>query len=352
MQRRVQKNPVLWYYGLTMAASLLLLVPHLLFGVILTPSFSLNQFGPTVGLLLFSLFLGSPAPVRSAFSRFKVKKLPGWGILAVSATAAILFACGKLLSVWGAPFARWGGRAGFYGGECLAMLTGCAAEEVGWRGFLLPELCKKHSLFAGSLTAGLLWGVWHLNFAGGLPGFLLFTASITANSVFLAWLFERSGGNLAVAVLAHFSFNLFSHLFLWNRLGIRAYLVEMILYGFVDLLLVGFDRKLFFARGRRMGMNFVNWLKESFAKSFAIGLDDKYSFIGKGFIFPNDQVKCAAIEKYAAGSGQKIDILNRTSPIRILVNGRDIYEVTLEFSGFRSQYYWLKCKKTGSVKQA
>ncbi|HBQ46890.1 MAG TPA: hypothetical protein DD737_07410, partial [Ruminococcaceae bacterium] len=71
-----------------------------------------------------------------------------------------------------------------------------------------------------------------------------------------------------------------------------------------------------------------------------------------GFIFPNDQVKCAAIEKYAAGSGQKIDILNRTSPIRILVNGRDIYEVTLEFSGFRSQYYWLKCKKTGSVKQA
>lgn len=126
-------------------------------------------------------------------------------------------------------------------------------EEVGWRGFLLPTLCKNHSLFASSLIVGVLWGVWHLNFTGGPLGFLLFTGSIVLNSVFLAWLYRRSGGNLFVAILEHFSFNLFSHLFLWNRFGTRAFLTEIALYGAADLIVVWIDRELFFARPQNTG---------------------------------------------------------------------------------------------------
>jgi membrane protease YdiL (CAAX protease family) len=158
-----------------MVASLLLLIPHLQFGVILTPSFSLTQFGPTVGLLLFSFFLGSSAPLRDAFTRFRIRKLLSWGIIAVLTTGVILFLCGELLSLWGLPFTSWGGKIGFYSMEGLAMMICCAGEEIGWRGFLLPELCKSRSLFVSSLIVGLFWGVWHLNFTGGLFGFLLFS---------------------------------------------------------------------------------------------------------------------------------------------------------------------------------
>lgn len=253
MRSRFLRHPVLWYCVLTMAASLLLLIPHLLFGAILTPSFSLTQFGPVAGLLLFCLLSGSLRPLQSAAARFRAKKLLGWGSLAVAATAAILIACGALLSLLGSPFVRWSGDAGFYGAECLALLACCAGEELGWRGFLLPKLCESRSLFAGSLIVGAFWGVWHLNFTEGPLGFLLFAASITLNSVFLAWLYQRSGGNLFVAVLEHFSFNLFSHLFLWERFGVRAFLVEIALYGAADLIVVWFDRKLFFARPQNPG---------------------------------------------------------------------------------------------------
>lgn len=93
-------------------------------------------------------------------------------------------------------------------------------------------------------------------------------------------------------------------------------------------------------------MGFINWLKEAFALSFNIDLDDEYAFkFGKNFIYPNDLVICTAIEKYAIKSGQKIDILSRTSPIRIMINDKDIYKVILYYSGHRVQCYSLKCKK-------
>lgn len=250
LQSGFHRHPILWYYALTMSVSLLLLIPHLLFGVILTPSFSLSQFGPAAGLVLFCLFSGSSGPLRGMAIRFSEKKLFRWGILAVLTTAVILILCGALLSFLGVPATRWSGNAGFYSMECLAMLVCCAGEEVGWRGVLLPKLCENHSLFASSLIVGLLWGAWHLNFAAGPLGFLLFTGSIMLNSVFLAWLYQKSGGNLFVAILEHFSFNLFSHLFLWNRLDIKAYVVEIALYGAVDLIVVWADRKLFFAHSQ------------------------------------------------------------------------------------------------------
>lgn len=234
-----------------MVFSLLLLVPHLLLGAILTPSLALNQFGPAVGLFAFSLFPGSPVSIRDVLTRFHRKGLFFWGVTAVLSMALLVFACSRLLFFWGLPFSRWKGNAGFYCAEILAMFFGCVGEELGWRGFLLPELCKKYPLLPSACLTGLFWGVWHLNFSGGGIGFLLFTVSMMMNSIFLAWLFQKSGENLYVAVLAHLSFNLSSHLLLWNRLGFQAYILEIALFGILDLVLLNFDRNLFFKRPQK-----------------------------------------------------------------------------------------------------
>ena len=53
-------------------------------------------------------------------------------------------------------------------------------EEVGWRGWLLPELYQRHGTAGAILIGGALWGVWHapLTLLGhnygltGLKGFL------------------------------------------------------------------------------------------------------------------------------------------------------------------------------------
>jgi membrane protease YdiL (CAAX protease family) len=34
-------------------------------------------------------------------------------------------------------------------------------EEIGWRGFLVPELAKKHSFPATALITGFIWAIWH-----------------------------------------------------------------------------------------------------------------------------------------------------------------------------------------------
>ncbi len=35
-----------------------------------------------------------------------------------------------------------------------------AGKEIGWRGFALPELLKRHNLLITSLIVGIFWGLW------------------------------------------------------------------------------------------------------------------------------------------------------------------------------------------------
>lgn len=37
----------------------------------------------------------------------------------------------------------------------------CLGEELGWRGYLLPNFCKKYSALTAVLFTGVIWGVWH-----------------------------------------------------------------------------------------------------------------------------------------------------------------------------------------------
>lgn len=87
-------------------------------------------------------------------------------------------------------------------------------------------------------------------------------------------------------------------------------------------------------------MGFINWLKGAFALSFGIDLDDGYTYRSdKNFKYPNNLVICTAIEKYAITSGQKIDILSRTSPIQIMIDDKDIYKVILNYNYGRDQRF-------------
>lgn len=44
----------------------------------------------------------------------------------------------------------------------ILFLGGPLGEEIGWRGFALPELMKRFSPFVASIILGLVWTFWHL----------------------------------------------------------------------------------------------------------------------------------------------------------------------------------------------
>lgn len=100
-------------------------------------------------------------------------------------------------------------------GVALSCLTGLG-EEIGWRGFLVPELARSASLPRVALVSGAVWAVWHwpvlllADYNGGTrPGYSLacFTVLVLGISFVFAWIRLASGSVWPAAIL-HGSHNL------------------------------------------------------------------------------------------------------------------------------------------------
>ena len=88
-------------------------------------------------------------------------------------------------------------------------------EEIGWRGFLVPELYKSQGFINTSLYSGLIWGIWHLpillfaDYNSGTPtwyAMLCFMVLVVAISFVYTW-FRMKSGSLWTAVILHASHN-------------------------------------------------------------------------------------------------------------------------------------------------
>jgi membrane protease YdiL (CAAX protease family) len=88
-------------------------------------------------------------------------------------------------------------------------------EEIGWRGYLVPELTKTMSYTKASVIVGIIWALWHYpailwtNYNIGTPSWFAvpcFTVMVVAASFITAWLRLRSQ-SLWPCVIWHSSHN-------------------------------------------------------------------------------------------------------------------------------------------------
>ena len=93
-------------------------------------------------------------------------------------------------------------------------------EELGWTGFVIPRLRRRHGVLAAGLFLGMIWGAWHVLvnlWASGTPTrglsavfmlpVLLSTVGLgvlPAYRVLMVWVYERTG-SLLVGMLMHVS---------------------------------------------------------------------------------------------------------------------------------------------------
>lgn len=99
----------------------------------------------------------------------------------------------------------------------IGSLARALGEEIGWRGFLVPELYKTVGFTGTALITGIVWSLWHypvLIFADYNAGtatwyaLLCFTVMVIAISFVFAWLRLKSG-SLWTAAMLHASHNLY-----------------------------------------------------------------------------------------------------------------------------------------------
>jgi uncharacterized protein len=96
-------------------------------------------------------------------------------------------------------------------------LSSALGEEIGWRGFLVPELSKNMSFTATSVLTGIVWSLWHYpilifaDYNAGTPvwyALSCFTVMVVAISFVFAWLRIKSA-SLWTGALLHASHNLY-----------------------------------------------------------------------------------------------------------------------------------------------
>ncbi|MBK1896164.1 CPBP family intramembrane glutamic endopeptidase [Chryseobacterium paridis] len=100
----------------------------------------------------------------------------------------------------------------------IASMSTALGEEIGWRGFLIPELADQTKSYTRtSLIAGIIMALWHFplilfgSYNHGAPSWfslVTFTAAITAASFIFTW-FRLKSNSLWTAVVLHASHNLF-----------------------------------------------------------------------------------------------------------------------------------------------
>jgi len=106
------------------------------------------------------------------------------------------------------------GFGALLGSFLFNLINGPLGEQLGWRGFALNALQKKHSPLTAGLIIGLFWGLWHfpLWFVSGYTGtelilyIFLFMLTIVSFSVVMTWLYNLNG-NLMIPIILHLLFN-------------------------------------------------------------------------------------------------------------------------------------------------
>jgi membrane protease YdiL (CAAX protease family) len=105
--------------------------------------------------------------------------------------------------------------AGSFG--VIKSLVSALGEEIGWRGFLVPELFKNIGFTGTALVSGVVWACWHYpvliwgDYNSGTPtwyGLTCFTVLVVSISFVFAWMRLKSG-SLWTGALLHASHNLY-----------------------------------------------------------------------------------------------------------------------------------------------
>ena len=98
---------------------------------------------------------------------------------------------------------RWQALPAFF---ALYFVSG-AGEEIGWTGYALDPIQRRHGAFKAGLLLGILWALWHaVTFVqtGNAQGWVLWQSLKTvATRLLLVWVYNNTGHSVFATILYH-----------------------------------------------------------------------------------------------------------------------------------------------------
>lgn len=184
--------------------------------------FFIGVYGPTISVLLTTLFFDGPKGLLELVKKIFIWRVPLKYYLYIIFLPIVFVLIGLLL------YQQFVGELGEFNGMAFlgiptvlwaGLYAGPLGEELGWRGFLLPELQKRFSNLVSAVLLGVIWFSWHIPLFWAPFGTLVSGAPITVLpvvtylimlvclSIIMTWLSIRSKGSVLLAILFHLSIN-------------------------------------------------------------------------------------------------------------------------------------------------
>jgi membrane protease YdiL (CAAX protease family) len=206
----------------------------------------LMSYGPTLAALFVAGvsegWAGTWSLLRAA-TRWRVGLR--WYILALGGPAALFYVAARLSELLGGeprplPAQGWTVLlAGVVGSVVHGVANG---EEVGWRGYALPQLLRHQRGLTASLMLGAIWFVFHIpimfvpnSIAGGqsFETALPFLVSVLATSTLMTWVYRSTGGSVLLTILLHGAANVWPSLVGGTASEVTLAWVQAVLLGLV-----------------------------------------------------------------------------------------------------------------------
>jgi uncharacterized protein len=166
-------------------------------------------YGPALAALIVTAVTSGKAGLSALFSKLKPdpKHFIWWLALPVAGTLITALA---FIIQGTSPYSLYtmivNNLPMFAAHLVLATLIIGFGEEIGWRGWLWPELLKTRTVKSAILFIFIVWGLWHLPILFmGYKTAIPFVILVLSMSVILAWIWQRVNGNIFVLAIAHAS---------------------------------------------------------------------------------------------------------------------------------------------------
>lgn len=204
--------------------------------------------GPSVTGILLTLIVSGRTGLRAFLARaFRWRVAARWYAVAILTAPILMTATLLAMSAISPAFVPGivlsDHKASLVAVSLAVGLSAGVFEELGWTGFAIPAVRRRHGVVATGLIVGVWWNAWHLlpnvwasRAASGDLAVSVFLAAIalgvfvgylTAFRVVMAWVYDRTG-SLFVAMLMHASIT--ASLLILNPLGISG--VHLLAYSF------------------------------------------------------------------------------------------------------------------------